>query len=140
MPVSPGDAANHTASSDIQSEEMSDEHLVDDLPAYVEPDGERPDGQVAAPSLHETGEAELSFTIEFRSGNVRVLRETTTWLCYFTEADVYNHIYVCEAGRVFVVFECPELMQTLCEMGFPIQSRRYPTDWDEEALRQYLEA
>lgn len=70
------------------------------------------------------------------AGEHITLTYENTWVCLFTEAPMYDHLYVYDP-KTFVVFECRSLLTTLLNHGFPMQVRHLPTPWDEQAMEQY---
>lgn len=76
---------------------------------------------------------EVEITI---GGHHVTLTYDNTWVCLFTDAPSYDHLYVYEPNT-FVVFECKGLLDTLLRHGFPMQVRPLPTPWDESAMEQY---
>ena len=90
----------------------------------------------------KTRGSEMDVLIKTTNGLLR-LNEGNCWVCLFTEAPVYNHVYIYrertdEHSGVSVIFEHPQIIDQLMENGFPMQIRRYPTEWDEEAFSEYL--
>lgn len=71
-------------------------------------------------------------------GEELLLSETNSWVCLFTEAPHYDHLYVYEP-TTFVIFECREVLDKLMEYGYPMQVRRLPTQWDMTAFECYLD-
>lgn len=78
-------------------------------------------------------------TIEVGGGKTITLTEDNTWVCIFTEAPIYDHVYMVEGDNASCIFESRRLLDHLLHLGFPLQTRRYPTEWDERALTEYLE-
>lgn len=75
--------------------------------------------------------------LEVRIGGTPVtLTYENSWVCLFTEAPSYDHLYVYDPNT-FVVFECRSLLTQMLELGFPMQVRPLPTPWDESAMAQY---
>ena len=73
-----------------------------------------------------------------RIGGVTVtLTDENCWVCLFTEAPGYDHLYVYEPN-CFVVFDCRELLTDLLVHGFPMQVRPMPGDWDVAAMEAYI--
>jgi hypothetical protein len=65
------------------------------------------------------------------------LNEDNCWVCLFTDAPEYNHIYI-YSPSTFVVFNNPNVMQMLIELGYPLQTRRLPRPWDINAYDLYI--
>lgn len=70
------------------------------------------------------------------AGQPLTLTYDNTWVCLFTDAPMYDHLYVYEPNT-FVVFECKRLLDMLLTNGFPMQVRPLPTPWDESAMETY---
>jgi len=71
------------------------------------------------------------------AGHSVILTYDNTWVCLFTEAPSYDHLYVYDP-HTYVVFECRTLLTKLLELGFPFQTRHKPTHWDEKAMKKYV--
>lgn len=80
----------------------------------------------------------MEVLVKTTSGIIR-LNDDNTWVCLFTEAPVYNHVYTYRDERVSCIFEHPQIIDQLMNNGFPMMIRRYPTEWDERAFSEYLE-
>lgn len=65
------------------------------------------------------------------------LSEDNCWVCIFHEAPQYDHLYIFEPDCK-VVFECRELLDQLLQLGYPMQVRRLPRPWDENAFNCYI--
>lgn len=77
--------------------------------------------------------------LEVRIGGTPVtLTEDNCWVCLFTEAPAYDHLYVYEPNT-FVVFDCREFLTELLVKGFPLQVRPMPSDWDLKAMEAHIE-
>lgn len=81
----------------------------------------------------------MEVKIDVGNGKIITLTEDNCWVCIFTEAPIYNHVYLVRGSDASCIFECRTLLDHLMHLGFPLQVRRYPTEWDEDALSQYLE-
>lgn len=77
------------------------------------------------------------FTLNFGDSEV-LITETNCWVCVFYEAPQYDHIYVYDP-KTFVVFDCRPYIDRLIQSGYPMQIRRLPTPWDEDAYDKYLQ-
>jgi hypothetical protein len=67
------------------------------------------------------------------------VNEENAWLCIFTEAMMYNHIVVDYEDRLCVIFDAPPLFKAFLLRDWPVQRRRYPTQWDIEVFDAYVE-
>jgi len=65
------------------------------------------------------------------------LSEDNAWVCIFTDAPEYDHIYVYEP-TTFVIFNNREVCDQLMQMGYPMQIRRLPRPWDINAYDKYI--
>jgi len=65
------------------------------------------------------------------------LSEDTCWVCLFTEAPEQDHIYVYEPST-FVIYNNRVVIDQLMHMGYPMQVRRLPTPWDNDAYDKYI--
>ena len=77
--------------------------------------------------------------ISVGDGKTLKLTEDNCWVCLFTEANIYDHVYLVRGEDASCIFECRPLLDHLMNLGFPMQIRRYPTEWDERAFSEYLE-
>ena len=77
--------------------------------------------------------------IEVGDGKTIILTEENCWVCIFTGAPIYDHVYLNQGDTASAIFECRQLLDHLMRLGFPMMIRRYPTEWDENALSGYLE-
>lgn len=66
------------------------------------------------------------------------LSEDNAWVCIFTDAPEYDHIYVFEP-TTFVIFNNREVCDQLMHLGYPMQIRRLPRPWDEDAYDKYIQ-
>ena len=71
------------------------------------------------------------------AGEHITLTYDNTWVCLFTDAPGFDHLYVTDP-TTFVVFECKSLLTMLMKHGFPMQVRPLPTPWDESAMATYI--
>lgn len=65
------------------------------------------------------------------------LNEDNCWVCIFTEAPEQDHIYV-YAPTTFVIFNNRKVIDELLALGYPMQTRRLPTPWDNDAYDKYI--
>ena len=65
------------------------------------------------------------------------LTEDNCWVCIFTDAPEQDHIYV-YAPVLFVIFNNRKVIDQLMELGYPMQIRRLPTPWDNDAYDKYI--
>lgn len=77
---------------------------------------------------------EVVLTIE---GQEILLNEDNCWVCLFTEAPEQDHIYV-YAPTTFVIFNNRAVFDQLMQLGYPMQVRRLPTPWDNDAYDKYI--
>lgn len=70
-------------------------------------------------------------------GQEILLNEDNTWVCLFTEAAEHNHIYVYEPSTL-IIYNNREVIDELLQLGYPMQTRRLPTPWDEQAYDKYI--
>ena len=78
----------------------------------------------------------MEYVIRIR-GVETTLTEDNCWVCLFTDAPGYDHLYV-YGESTFVVFQCRELLTDLLVHGFPLQVRPMPGDWDMQAMEQHI--
>lgn len=71
-------------------------------------------------------------------GQEILLSEDNCWVCIFTDASEQDHIYVF-APTTFVIYNNRPIIDQLMEMGFPMQIRRLPTPWDNQAYDKYID-
>ena len=76
----------------------------------------------------------VTLTIE---GQEILLNEDNCWVCIFTEASEQDHIYV-YAPATFVIFNNRKVIDQLMNLGYPMQIRRLPTPWDNDAYDKYI--
>lgn len=67
-----------------------------------------------------------------------LLSEDNAWVCIFTDAPEYDHIYVYEP-TTFVIFNNREVCDQLMQLGYPMQIRRLPRPWDINAYDKYIQ-
>lgn len=77
---------------------------------------------------------EVTLNIE---GQELLLNEDNCWVCIFTDAPEQDHIYV-YAPTTFVIFNNRQVIDQLMEYGYPLQVRRLPTPWDNDAYDKYI--
>ena len=70
-------------------------------------------------------------------GEEFTLREFNCWVCIFTDAPAYDHLYVSHP-KVFAVFECRKLLDQMMHLGFRMQIAPHPCPWDLEAYDRYI--
>ena len=66
-----------------------------------------------------------------------LLNEDNCWVCLFTDAPEQDHVYVFEPA-MFVIFNNRKVIDQLMELGYPMQVRRLPTPWDNNAYDKYI--
>ena len=76
----------------------------------------------------------VTLTIE---GQEIELNEDNCWICIFTDAPEQDHIYVYEP-TTFVIFNNRAVIDRLMNYGYPMQVRRLPTPWDNDAYDKYI--
>lgn len=67
-----------------------------------------------------------------------IVSESNCWVCLFTEAPNYDHVYIYEPDTC-VIFDCRQVLDMLMNAGYPMQVRRLPLPWDERAYDMYID-
>jgi hypothetical protein len=72
-------------------------------------------------------------------GDERIeLSEDNCWVCLFTEAPENDHIYVYDPSTL-VIYNNRAAIDQLMQLGYPMQVRRLPTQWDRDAYEKYID-